>query len=80
MQEALELVCRKKNLSDPKNYTLMLAELPIVVPLDRTVASLQGKRELVLVKKNMLGDNVLNAAGKTTDPNGKNGISLTIDV
>lgn len=69
MQEALELVCRRKNLSDPKAYTLMLAELPIVVPLDRTVASLQGKRELVLVKKSMLGNNVLNAAGKTTDPN-----------
>ncbi|RDB18602.1 Target of rapamycin complex 2 subunit sin1 [Hypsizygus marmoreus] len=72
MQEALELVCRKRKLSNPKDYALLLADMSILIPLDRTVASLQGKRELLLVKRSMLpqiGGDVLKATGKTTDPN-----------
>ncbi|KAG5653288.1 hypothetical protein H0H81_001352 [Sphagnurus paluster] len=73
MQEALELVCRKRKLSNPKDYALLLADMSILIPLDRTVASLQGKRELLLVKRSMLpqiGGDVLKGTGKTTDPNG----------
>lgn len=72
MQEALELVCRKRKLDNPKDYALLLADMSILIPLDRTVASLQGKRELVLVKKSMLpqlGHDLIQVAGKTTDPN-----------
>jgi len=72
MQEALELVCRKRKLSNPKDYALLLADMSILIPLDRTVASLQGKRELLLVKRSMLpqiGGDVLKGTGKTTDPN-----------
>jgi hypothetical protein len=71
MQEALESVCRKRKLS-AKDYALLLGDMSILIPLDRTVASLQGKRELVLVKRTMLakfGGDALKAAGKTTDPN-----------
>ncbi|KAG6845862.1 hypothetical protein H0H87_002553 [Tephrocybe sp. NHM501043] len=72
MQEALELVCRKRKLANPKDYALLLADMSILIPLDRTVASLQGKRELLLVKRSMLpqlGGDVLKGTGKTTDPN-----------
>ncbi|KAG6874010.1 hypothetical protein C0995_007967 [Termitomyces sp. Mi166 len=71
MQEALELVCRKRKLANPKDFALVVADMNILIPLDRTVASLQGKRELLLVKRSMLpqlGD-VLKGTGKTTDPN-----------
>ncbi|KAG2003357.1 stress-activated map kinase-interacting protein 1, variant 2 [Coprinopsis cinerea AmutBmut pab1-1] len=75
MQEALEMVCRRRKLQNPKDYALLL-ELPdgkttIMVPLDRTVASLQGNRELRLVKRNMLHTLGLNISKeiKTTDPN-----------
>ncbi|KAL0958301.1 hypothetical protein HGRIS_000449 [Hohenbuehelia grisea] len=70
MQEALELVCRKRKLMNPKEYALLVADKSIVIPLDRTVASLQGVRELVLMKKSalpQLGDVV--KAGRSTDPN-----------
>ncbi|KAF9048309.1 hypothetical protein BDZ89DRAFT_758549 [Hymenopellis radicata] len=69
MQEALEMVCKKRKLDTPKEYALMLADMSILIPLDRTVASLQGKRELVIIKRSMLGGDVLKATGKTTDPN-----------
>ncbi len=70
MQEALEMVCRKRKLDNPKEYALLLADMSILIPLDRTVASLQGKRELVIIKKSRLGGDVLKGAGRTTDPNG----------
>jgi len=74
MQEALELACRRSRLqSDPNDYALLLADMNILIPLDRTVASLQGKRELLLVKRSMLpqmGVDFIKGVGKTTDPNG----------
>ena len=73
MQEALEMVCRKRKLADPKEYALLLADRSILIPLDRTVASLQGKRELLLVKRSILpslGGNIVRGVGRTTDPNG----------
>lgn len=74
MQEALDLVCRKRKL-DTRDFALVLNddETMILIPLDRTVASLQGKRELLLVKKNMLSKMGIEAEKKsirTTDPNG----------
>ncbi|KAJ7885095.1 stress-activated map kinase interacting protein 1-domain-containing protein [Mycena olivaceomarginata] len=70
MQEVLERVCRKTKLDHPEVYALLLAndDTRILIPLDRTVASLQGKRELVLIRRTMIGDNVVRG-GKTTDPN-----------
>ncbi|KAJ7698740.1 stress-activated map kinase interacting protein 1-domain-containing protein [Mycena rosella] len=71
MQEVLEHVCRKTKLDFPENYALLLANdnTRILIPLDRTVASLQGKRELVLIRRTMIDDNVVRGTGKTTDPN-----------
>lgn len=71
MQEALESVCKRRRLS-AKDYALLLGDKSMLIPLDRTVASLQGKRELLLVKKSKLneyGGEALKAAGRTTDPN-----------
>ncbi|KAJ3560691.1 hypothetical protein NP233_g10672 [Leucocoprinus birnbaumii] len=72
MQEALEMVCRRRKLTNPKEYALLLADRSILIPLDRTVASLQGKRELLLVKRSVLptlGGNIVKGVGRTTDPN-----------
>jgi target of rapamycin complex 2 subunit MAPKAP1 len=74
MQEVLECVCRKRKHQDSKDYVLLLADMSILIPLDRTVASLQGKRELVLAKRSMLpqmGADFVKGIGRTTDPNGK---------
>jgi hypothetical protein len=70
MQEALELVCRRRKIPNPNDYALLLADKSILIPLDRTVASLQGNRELLLVKRTMLPGDVLKGAVKSTDPNG----------
>ncbi|KAJ6632578.1 stress-activated map kinase interacting protein 1-domain-containing protein, partial [Mycena sp. CBHHK59/15] len=45
MQEVLEHVCCKTNAGRPESYALLLANdnTCILIPLDRTVASLQGK-------------------------------------
>ncbi|KAF9220725.1 SIN1-domain-containing protein [Gyrodon lividus] len=72
MQEALELVCRKAKLANPNDYALILNDLNILIYLDRTVASLEGKRELTLVKRSMLpqlGIEPETRAMRTTDPN-----------
>lgn len=72
MQEALEQVCKKQKISNPKDYVLLLDDRSIIIPLDRTVASLQGKRELVLCKRSMLSQvGGLKSLLKTTDPNGE---------
>ncbi len=74
MAEVLDAVCAKRKLSDPKDYALVveIGESKMNIPLDRTVRSLQGTRELLLMKKNMLreyGVEVRERKG-TTDPNG----------
>ena len=70
MQEALEFVCRRRKIPNPNDYALLLADKSILIPLDRTVASLQGNRELLLVKRSMLPGDILKGAVKSTDPNG----------
>lgn len=88
MAEVLDAVVAKRKLSDPKDYALVVevGEMKMNIPLDRTVRSLQGKRELLLMKQNMLreyGVEVRERKG-TTDPNGAStvltraGIRLTI--
>ncbi|THG97313.1 hypothetical protein EW026_g4661 [Hermanssonia centrifuga] len=75
MAEVLETVCRKRDLRNPKDYSLVLDLNPVklFIPVDRTVKSLQGKRDLMLIKKNMLqtygvemGKKVI---GRSIDPN-----------
>jgi hypothetical protein len=71
MQEVLELVCNKRKLANPNDYALVLEN--ILVPLDRTVASLQEKMDLMLVKKSKLPDLGIEPVvrmTRTTDPNG----------
>ena len=76
LAEVLDAVCSKRKLSDPKDYALVVevGSSKMHIPLDRTVRSLQGKRELILMKRNMLreyGVEVRDRKG-TTDPNGAN--------
>ena len=75
MQDVLELICRKRKMANPKDWALLSDDCKVLVMLDRTVASLEGNSELVLVKRSTLpqygyavdGDRKI---GKTTDPNG----------
>ena len=71
MQEALEMVCRRRKLQ-ANEYALLLSDMSILIPLDRTVASLQGKSDLMLVKRTMLPHLNLDVRpfGRSTDPNG----------
>lgn len=71
MQEALEMVCRKRKLQ-ANEYALLLSDMSILIPLDRTVASLQGNSELMLVKRSYLPHLSLDVRpfGRSTDPNG----------
>ncbi|KAF7359268.1 hypothetical protein MSAN_01269200 [Mycena sanguinolenta] len=71
MQEVLERVCRKTKLDHPELYALLLAndDTRILIPLDRTVASLQGMRQIVIIRRTMIPDNVVRGTGRTTDPN-----------
>ncbi len=75
MAEVLEAVVQRRKLSNAKDYALVVevGDVKMNIPLDRTVHSLQGKRELILMKRNMLreyGVEVRERKG-TTDPNGK---------
>ncbi|WVQ75957.1 hypothetical protein IAR50_005593 [Cryptococcus sp. DSM 104548] len=47
-----EVLCKKKRLQMPAHdWVLCLADLTLALPLDRTVASLEGRTELALVKR-----------------------------
>lgn len=77
MAEVLEAVCLKRKLNNPKDYALVLDLKPakLFIPLDRTVKSLQGKRDLMLIKKSMLPTYGVEMGkritGRSTDPNGE---------
>ena len=71
MQEALEAVCKKRKLN-PNEYALLVRDMSILIPLDRTVASLEGKSDLLLVKRSWLPRyGIVEKSTRTTDPNGK---------
>lgn len=67
------MVCRKRKLANLKDYALIVNELNMLAYLDRTVASLGGRRELTLVKRStlpQLGIEPESRSARTTDPNG----------
>lgn len=77
--EVLEAVCQKRKLPNPKDYALVLDLSPgmVYIPLDRTVKSLQGKRNLILIKRDMLQHYGVDPRdARTTDPNGKTQLLL----
>jgi hypothetical protein len=69
MADVLEHICRRRKIKDHQDYALVSQEKKIVIPMDRTVASLQGETELMLVKQSALGEE-FKMAGRATDPNG----------
>lgn len=77
MAEVFEALCQKRRISNPKDYSLVLdlKNQKIFIPLDRTVKSLQGNRDLVLIKKSMLQNYGVDMGkrntARSTDPNGK---------
>ena len=77
LAEVLEAACQKRKLSNPKDYALVLDSGPSkqLIPLDRTVKALQGRRDLMLIKKSMLPaygvDVGRRAGGRSSDPNGE---------
>ena len=80
MQEVLEHICRKRRIENPKEWALLSDDQKILVPLDRTVASLEGNSHLVLIQRVHLPELgfAIDGDKRTTrsiDPNGKQVIS-----
>ncbi|KAG8937037.1 hypothetical protein FRC02_008144 [Tulasnella sp. 418] len=74
MADILARVCRRRRLDNPKEWALLTGDMRIVIPLDRTVASLAGNKDLVLVKKSLLEQLGLTQdkrLARSSDPNGK---------
>ncbi|CUA77438.1 Stress-activated map kinase-interacting protein 1 [Rhizoctonia solani] len=72
MADVLEHVCRKRRLQDAKEWALMTENPSILIPLDRTVASLNGTKELLLVKRSLLDSLGLgkhSRVPRSSDPN-----------
>lgn len=73
MADILDMACRKRRLTTSKEFALLLEDLTMIVPLDRTVASLQGRSSLVVMKKTLietLGPELARKPGRSSDPNG----------
>ncbi|TXT13181.1 hypothetical protein VHUM_01582 [Vanrija humicola] len=66
-----EVLVERKHLQQPaSDWVLCLADLSFALPLDKTVASLEGKSELALVKRQFAAEYGLRAAGRVGgDPN-----------
>lgn len=73
LADVLELICRKRQLAHADEWALVVPDKDIVVPLDRTVESLQGNHDLALVRRSTLGAQGGAGAltGQSTNPNGK---------
>ncbi|EJD43392.1 hypothetical protein AURDEDRAFT_185578 [Auricularia subglabra TFB-10046 SS5] len=72
MQEVLEQAARKRRWTDLNDAVLLTHDMKIVIPLDRTVASLQGDRHIVLARRsyfNQLGISGIRQFGRSSDPN-----------
>lgn len=81
LADVLELICRKRQLACPSEWALVAhsthltaaatASLDgtVVIPLDRTVASLQGQRDLALVRRSSLAVKDAALTSSSTDPN-----------
>jgi hypothetical protein len=54
LADVLEMTCRKRYLDNPKEWILTVPDRGIVVPLDRTVESLQGTHLLTLERRSAL--------------------------
>ncbi|EPQ27362.1 uncharacterized protein PFL1_04901 [Pseudozyma flocculosa PF-1] len=55
LADVLEMICRKRHLENVDEWALVVPDKSIVVPLDRTVESLQGNHDLALVRRSTLG-------------------------
>ncbi|KDN39097.1 hypothetical protein K437DRAFT_276122 [Tilletiaria anomala UBC 951] len=71
LADVLEMICRKRHLSSPDEWALIVPDKDIIVPLDRTVESLQGTHDLALVRRSTLGMKGVAGAltGRSTNPN-----------
>lgn len=75
LADVLDLICRKKFLDNPKEWVLTVPDRGLVVPLDRTVESLQGVHHLALAKRSSMPNSAYTSANKAamanTNPNGE---------
>lgn len=73
LADVLETLCKKRNLGNPRDWVLVVPDRGIIVPLDRTVESLQGAYHLALQKKSTMP----HAANAVTGTRTKTGIVNT---
>lgn len=73
MADILEMACRKRRLPNSKDWALLLDDRSVLIPLDRTVTSLQERNSLIIMKRSLL-DTLEPGQGKkpgrSNDPNG----------
>ncbi len=72
-----EVLCKKKRLQSPSSdWVLCLDDLSLALPLDRTVASLEGRTNLALVRRQWAVEHGLRIGDRRGgDPSGECGIS-----
>lgn len=68
-----EVLCKKKRLQSPStDWVLCLADLTLALPLDRTVASLEGRTDLALIRRQWAVEHGLRIGDRRGgDPSGK---------
>lgn len=68
-----EVLCKKKRLHNAaSDWVLCLADLTLALPLDRTVASLEGRTDLALVRRQWAIEHGLRIEDRRGgDPSGK---------
>jgi hypothetical protein len=72
LADILETICRKRHLTDVDQWAFVVPDQNIVVPLDRTIESLQGNHDLALVRRQDLGHQAGSSGaltGQSRDPN-----------
>jgi hypothetical protein len=70
--DIIEVLITKKRLSpsEPSEWALLLGDLSMVLPLDRTVESLMGNVDLALVTKSWAEDKGLSTGGRNGERRG----------
>jgi hypothetical protein len=70
--DMIEVLIKKRRLqpSEPSEWALMLGDLSMVLPLDRTVESLMGNVDLALVSRSWAETNGFSTGGRNGERRG----------
>lgn len=70
LADVLETICKRRDLGSSDKWAFVVPDKDIIVPLDRTVESLQGNYDLALIRRKDLGEQLSGAlTSQSTNPN-----------